>query len=50
MFCNKDEEHHIKVCVCVCVCVYVWVEHHSALETISLEREEEEAGLDKGRS
>ena len=37
-------------CVCVCVCVYVWVGHHSALETMALEREEEEAGLDKGRS
>ena len=38
------------VCVCVCMCVCVWVGHHSALETITLEREEEEAGLDKGRS
>ena len=40
-------------CVFVCVwgvCVYVWIGHHSALETITLEREEEEAGLDKGRS
>ena len=30
--------------------MYVWVGHHSALETMALEREEEEAGLDKGRS
>ena len=36
--------------MCVCVCVCVWVGHHSALETMALEREEEEAGLDKGRS